>query len=392
MIDAVAEVMIVLVFGGAVGWLSLRLGFPNAVAQVVLGVFLGSAVLGWVPHGAGLHSLGEFGVVLLLGVAGLEVGLGRLRRAGWAGVFVAIIGILLSVVGGFTIAIQFGYANDEALYLGLALGATSIGITAQVLKQFGLMGHRVADTLLAAAVIDDVIALYLLGAAHGFLSEGHDGGGPIVFLAMVIAGMGVLFSLCSVLTKWVCRRHLLDHRGWRAIWIVAAVVLAAWLTHSLELSSVVGAFFAGIGVGEGLSDEHVERSVKDLQPSMLLFMPFFFVMIGVQAQLHILNQPALMVLMFSLLTVAVISKVVGGVVGAFDVRSWRQRWLIGFGMVARGEVALVIGALAFDQGHMTQPVLDVLVLMTIIVTVMGPLMMGPLARRLRTPIAAGAIP
>jgi Kef-type K+ transport system membrane component KefB len=171
MISAVSDILVVLVLGGGLSWLSQRLRFPNAVAQVVLGVLLGTAVLGWVPHSPVLHEFGAVGVVLLLGVAGLELGLGRLTAAGPTGAFVATLGIVFSVVGGYGIGILYGSAGDEALYLGLALGATSIGITVQLLEQFGLIGHRVADILVAAAVIDDVIALYLLGAAHGFLSE-----------------------------------------------------------------------------------------------------------------------------------------------------------------------------------------------------------------------------
>lgn len=389
MTAAVTDILLVLVLGGALGWLSLRLGFPNAVAQVLLGVLLGTAVLGWVPHSSLLHGFGLVGVVLLLGVAGLEVGLERLTAAGWAGVLVATLGIVLSAAGGYAVASVYGSPLDEALYVGLALGATSIGITAQVLEQFGLIGHRVADVLLAAAVIDDVIALYLLGAAHGFLSDDLSGSGALIFIALAIIALGGLFALCRFLTAWASHRCLLKNRGSRGVWIVTMVALGAWLTHTLDLSSVVGAFFAGLGAGEGLTQEASGRSAKDLQPLVLLLMPFFFVMIGVQAQWDILDEPALLWLVLGLIGIAVISKTLGGVFGAIRIGSWRERWLIGFGMVPRGEVALVISTLALEQGHMARPVFVALVLMTITVAVAGPLLMAPLAKGLGEQLPAG---
>lgn len=377
------DIALVGVLGAALGWVSLRLSFPNAVGQVVLGVILGSAVLGWVSHSPLLHWFGEIGVVLLLGVAGIELGFDRLKAAGWAGGLVATLGIVLSVAGGYAIGHLFGSASDEALYLGLALGATSIGITVQILEQFDLVGHRVADIVIAAAVIDDVIALYLLGAAHGFLSDGLSGPEVIGFVILAIAVLGGLFWICRALTRWVADRGLLNQGGGRAVWILTNIVLGALLTHALELSSVVGAFFAGVGAGEGLEDDVSEQSVATLRPLVLLFMPFFFVMIGVQAQWDILEQPTLLWLVIALIAFAIASKTIGGVVGAWSMEQWRDRWIIGFGMVARGEVGLVIATLGFEQGHISHPVFVALVLTTIVVSAIGPLMMAPFAGSLR---------
>lgn len=385
------DIALVLVLGGALGWLSLRFSFPNAVAQVVLGVVLGTAVLGWVPHSPLLHNFGEIGVVLLLGVAGLELGFERLRAAGWAGGAVAALGIILSVGGGYAIGHAFGSPSDEALYLGLALGATSIGITVQMLEQYGLLGHRVADILIAAAVIDDVIALYLLGAAHGFLSDGLSVVEVAGYVLLAIIVLGGLFLLCRGLTRWADQRGVIGNRWNRCVWILTTIALGALLTHALDLSSVVGAFFAGVGAGEGLKDEVSERSARTLQPLVLVFMPFFFVMIGVQAQWDILEQPTMLWFVVILIAFAVVSKVAGGLLGALNVTEWRDRWIIGLGMVARGEVGLVIVTMGFEQGHITHPVFVALVLTTIVVSAIGPLLMAPLAERLSAALSLEAL-
>ena len=376
------DIALVFALGGALSWLSVRFTFPNAVAQVVLGVLLGTAVLGWVPHSPLLHDIGELAVVLLLGVAGLELGFERLKAAGWAGAAVAGFGSVFSVVGGYFIAQTFGSPFDESVYLGLALGATSIGITVQVLEQYGLVGHRVADILIAAAVIDDVVALYLLGAAHGFLSDGFGLPEAAAFVALAIGVLGSLFFLTLAVTRAVFRLGWLNLAWRRAVWALALIALGATVTHALDLSTVVGAFFAGVGVGEGLPDEISEMSAEAFRWPVLAVMPFYFVMIGVQAQWDILTHENLWTLVFLLTVFAVAAKALGGVLGVLSEPAWRDRWLIGFGMVARGEVGLIIATLGFEQGHLSHPIFVALVLTTILVSTIGPLFMAPFAKRL----------
>lgn len=383
------DIVLVFLLGGVVSWLSVTYRFPNAVAQVVLGVLLGSAVLGWVPHSPLLHDIGEFAVVLLLGVAGLELSVERLKAAGWAGAAVAAFGIVFSVAGGYFIAQRFGSPFDEAVYLGLALGATSIGITVQVLEQFGLVGHRVADILIAAAVLDDVVALYLLGAAHGFLSDGFGLPEATGFVLLAIVVLAALFLIARTFTRIVYDRGGLNPPWRRYGWVIAVVALGATVTHALDLSTVVGAFFAGVGAGEGLPDEISDRSAAGFRGPVLAVMPFYFVMIGVQAQWDILTAENLWTLVATLTVFAVAAKALGGVLGALRVGAWRDRWLIGFGMVARGEVGLIIATLGFSQGHLSRPIFVALVLTTILVSAVGPLLMTPFAKRVAREVANG---
>ncbi len=383
------DILMILLLGGSLSWLSQRLGFPNAVAQVLLGVLLGTAVLGWVPHSQTLHYFGEVGVVLLLGVAAVELGTKRLTSAGSTGFFVAVLGIIFSVAAGYAVGMLYDSPSDEALYMGLALGATSIGITVQLLAQFGLIGHRVADVLVAAAVIDDIVALYLLGAVHGFLSDGVGFLEVLFYIVIALVAISGVLWVCRWGTRWAFRRALIDSRWRRSAWILAAIGFGALLTGALGLSTVVGAFFAGLGVSDGLTNELSERSAKVLQPLVLLLMPFFFIMIGVQAQWDIFEHPGSLWLVLALIAGAVLAKALGGVLGALRIDRWRERWLIGFGMVARGEIALIIATLGFEQGHLTYPVFVSIVLMTIALAVLGPLLMTPFARRLAAERSGG---
>ena len=380
--DQLDDVAIVLALGGVLGWLSQRLNFPNAVAQVVLGVILGAAFLGWVVHGDLLHVLGEIGVVLLLGVAGLELGIERLKAAGLAGVAVAVLGIVLSTTAGYLIGYLNGSPSDEAVYIGLALGATSIGMTVQVLQQFGLIGQRVADTVIAAAVIDDVIVLYLLGAAHGLLGDGLSMYEVLTNALLAFFVLAGLFALCMFSTKLLQRRGMITNRWLRGIWILVVVSLSAVATHLLELSSVVGAFFAGVGLGEALENEQQEQSVSFLSPLVLIMMPFFFVMIGVQAEWDSTGSPGLVWFVTASVIVAVATKALAGLIGAGQRFDWSERWLIGLGMVPRGEVGLVIVTLGMAQGHLSRAMFVALVATIILVSAIGPLAMAPVAKQL----------
>ena len=350
MIDEVYDLAVVLVLGASLGWLSRRFSFPNAVSQVVLGVVLGGALLDWVAHGPMLHFLGEIGVVVLLGAAGVSLGGGRLLEAGWEGVRVAVLGIGFSLAGAYGLGLLFDLDGSEAMYLGLALAATSIGVTVQVLQQFGLIGHRIAKVVITAAVIDDVIVLYLMGTAHGILQAELDIAGLSTYVLLAVVTLGSIFVVCRMLSRWASRHKLLDCRLWLGGWIVAAIGAGAASTDAMGLSAVVGAFFAGLGVGQGIDPVQRDRGAAMLDPANLLLMPFFFVMIGVQARLTALVEPERLWFVLSLVVVALVVKAAGGALGSTASRGWRERGLIAFGMVPRGEVALVIATLGLEQG------------------------------------------
>ncbi|MEQ9003699.1 MAG: cation:proton antiporter [Pseudomonadales bacterium] len=385
--DVASAVDLLLVFflGGALGWLSKRWRFPNAVAQVLLGVLLGGAVLGLVQHGPALHDLGQIGVVLLLGLAGLELGLDRLRAAGWAGVAVAVFGIGLSFGGGFVVAWLYGSALDASWYVGIALTATSIGISVQVLEQFGLVEHRTGEIIIAAAVIDDVLALYLLAAAHGVFGDGGNATGALLLVLEAVVALSALYWLARAATRRLNAVVSGMSHGWASgLWTVSVIFAGAVFTDALGLSAVVGAFFAGLGVGDGFGRRPREATTRGLEPLLWATMPFFFVMIGVQADWRGFTAPGVGWLLAGLLTVGLAGKSLGGLLGALGVRALRERWLIGLGMVGRGEVALVVATLGRTQGHLGHDVFVVLVSVTIVLAVLGPLLMALLARGVTT--------
>lgn len=389
-VPEILDVILVLLFGTGVSWVCQRYMLPTAVAHVLLGVILGGAVLGWVSHGALLHFLGEIGVILLLGVAGLELGIERLKEAGWAGIAVALLGILFSLSGGYFLGRSFGSLPPEAIYIALMLAATSIGISTQILQQYHLIDHRVGEIVIAAAVIDDVIALYLLAATHGVLSNNAGVAEIVAHMAVAITLLGSLYWLFKSLTAWLVKLRWIGESWSLIAWVVSAIFASALLSDALELSAVVGGFFAGIGVGDGLNRDIRKYGIRSVEPLIWITMPFFFVMIGVQAQWAALATPESRWFLLLLLTVAVTGKALGGFLGTAMRNSAKERWLVGFSMVARGEVALVIATLGLEQGHVTSQIFVTLVLGAICLAVLGPVLMTPFAKRIAIDLKTAA--
>ncbi|MEA3274089.1 MAG: cation:proton antiporter [Pseudomonadota bacterium] len=279
--------LLVLTLGVTAGWMSRRVGLPAAVGQVALGAVLGPAVLGWVAPDEALRLLAEIGVVLLLGMAGLHIGLERLVAAGWPAWWVALLGIAMPLGGGYVAASWWGSPEPEALYVGVALAATSIGISVQVLHQFGLLRSWIGEVVVAAAVIDDVIALYLLAVAHGVLSGGFSISRLGGSLALALASLGALFWV----SRWAAQR--IAGKSFRAPAAIVLILAAGWATAGLGLSAVVGGFFAGLGIGEGVDRQRREQLTGSLDRLVLMLVPFFFVLIGVAAEWDVVAEPGM---------------------------------------------------------------------------------------------------
>ena len=377
------DFILILLFGVSAAWLAKRFGQPAAVAQVLVGLIIGPPLLGWVKPGEELQLVGQVGVVLLLGMAGMHLGIGRLLQDGWSSLLVAILGMVLCLAGGYGFSLLLGSPHAEAIYVGTTLTATSIGISVQVLHQLGLINHKVGRIVVTAAVIDDVLALYLLAIVHGTLTEDLS---PLRMVGSVLLAAFAL-ALIFVICRWLANKtdeKLLDIQyPLSLIAVVVIIVSFGWFTETLGYSVVVGGFFAGLGMGDGLKAKYRDRLVKQLEGIVMILVPFFFVTVGSSAEWAVLNDPGMPFFVLGLLLIAILGKILGGVIGAWRDGGLKTSLLIGVSMSPRGEVALVIAGLGFIQDHISHHVLVALILMTIGAALISPLLMGALARSLK---------
>lgn len=372
------ELVAIVVAGAGVTWVARRLRQSEAAWLIVAGMLLGPPALGVVRPDGLVEGLAQLGVALIVGAAGLRLSLGELMGAGRAGAMLAAAGALASFAGGFAVAWAWSQDVEEATYVGIALAATSIAVTLSVFDRFGLTGQRVAVVVLAAAVIDDVIALYLLSAGHGMFS---DAAGLIDFLLVNAATLAVP-ALAYFAGRFATERFGIGrrpHPGEQALVVTAVIVGAAWLAEALGSSSVVGAFFGGAGLGSVLEDERRDRIGAVIDPVVLLLLPFFFVGIGARVEWLAFGAIGVWLLAVALAVTGVVAKALGGWWAVGGALSGRDRWIAGFAMVPRGEIALIVAGLGLSQGHVSHHVFVALVAAVVVSSLVGPLALARLA-------------
>jgi Kef-type K+ transport system membrane component KefB len=367
----------------AAGWVSLRFGQPAVLGEILAGVLLGpslfdilnSPVFREAELGAVVAHLANVGVIFLMFIAGLETNLEQVRKVGTVATLAGISGVFAPLVLGLLAALLFDYPLKQAMFFGIVLTATSVSITVQTLIELGRLESKEGTALLAAAVIDDVIAIVVLSV---FISlSGASGGGSAVGLTVI--RMAAFF----VLSIWVgmrLMRRLLPQAGtWPVseglLAVVAVVVLVfSWMAEAFgRVASITGAYIAGILVASVGHREQVEHRLKAFVYALLV--PVFFISIGLQTNARLLNAQDIPFTAVIIL-VAVLGKVLGcgggALAGGFAPR---EALRIGVGMVSRGEVGLIIAAIGVQSGLLNERGFAVMVITVLVTTVITPVLL-----------------
>lgn len=355
-----------------------RLGQPTVVGEILGGVVAGPAVLGVYEVNAETTLFAEIGVVLLLFQVGVETRLHDLLRVGGTALAVGVLGVALPFGAGFLAAELAGGDLGLAIFLAAALTATSVGITSSVLRDLGALQTAGGRIILGAAVIDDVLAIMILSVAVGVASGGVDAlrVGSLVVIAVLFVAV-VLVGGTRILRR---RRSLLTAPLFAEtpllpgmIVMLGLAALAAWI----GLAAIIGAFLAGMVVGESSERRALEAEVA---PVAAFFTPFFFGFIGAQVELTALATPGAIGMLLGITALAVVSKFVGAFVGALREGVARAK-LVGWGMVPRGEVGIVVAGLGLSRGAIDGEIYSVVVGMAIVTTLIVPPFLPRLVRQ-----------
>lgn len=361
--------VMILFFTKIAGDLSVRLGQPAVLGKLLVGVILGPAVLGWIENTTFIEQTAEIGVLLLMFIAGLETDLDQLKSNWKSALAVAVGGIILPFIGGYGAAAAFGFTHSHALFFAVLFCATSVSISVQVLKEMNKLSSREGTTILGAAVIDDVLVVILLAFIMSMLGQGSD-----VSLGMLV-GKKVLFFVITIaasifvvppMMKWLSKLKVTE-----AVITMALVICFgfAYFAEMLQMAGIIGAFAAGIALSQTPFRHDIEHKIEPI--AYAVFVPVFFVSIGLNVSFEgIGSQIGLLVV---ITIVAIVTKLLGGFAGArltgFDNKS---SWVIGSGMVSRGEVALIIAATGLQGGLLLQEYFTAVVIMVIITTLATP--------------------
>lgn len=364
------------------GYLSSKLGQPAVTGEVLAGLILGPSVLNFLhwPGFTDIHLgetiayLAELGVLLLLFIAGLDLHLSDLAKSGKTSVMAGSLGFGLTLGMGYILATNFSFETIQALFIGLILAPTSIGISAQTFMELKVLRSKVGTTLLGAAAIDDTLgvlgvslflALYL-GGASGESSN----------VLMIIIRMSLFLVFASSFGFWILPKtaqiieKLPISQGLIAFTFIT-MLFYAWSAEVLgHMAAIIGAFLAGLFFARSLFKDKIERGFSSIAYG--IFVPIFFINIGLSANVRQVPIEGLIFLV-GILGVVVISKLVGaGLGGRFGGLTIRESVQLGLGMIPRGEVVLIIAAIGISEGLIDSIVFSTIVMLVIITSLITP--------------------
>jgi Kef-type K+ transport system membrane component KefB len=365
--------LFVLLLGAKLGEeLMRRLGQPGVVGELLGGFIVGPYALGLVTPGETAAVFAEIGVVVLLFTVGLEVRTDDLFSVGKPAILTAVIAMILPILAGFGLASMLGNEPIAALFVGLALAATSIGITSKVLRDMGVLDRQFAKVIIGAALVDDILALVLIGLAAG-AAEGNISASTVLVgvagIGMVVLGFAAARRARGLPSKVFTWPLFADTPLVPAFLLMLGVAL---LAAAIGLAAIIGAFVAGLIVAE---TEAVDELEHDFKPLASIFVPFFFAVTGAQMDLSLLLDPTIAVFAISLAVIGVITKAVGGLIGARSIGRWGSA-AVGFGMVPRGEVGIVVANLALVAGVVDASLFAALLVAVVLTTVIAPYLLA----------------
>ncbi len=352
------------------GEICVRLKMPAIIGELMAGVLLGNYVLGIIDNSNHvLMSFAEIGVIFLMFHVGLEIRVKDLFSVGRTAVFVGILGVLIPLIMGFLTMFFLGYQIVESLFIATAILATSVGISAKVLQDLGLIKHRVANIVLGAAVLDDILALIVLALVKGLArGEFH----TLEFSLLVlesIAFVGFLTwwgpRLAAQTRRWIGKLNIPE--GPFVLSVILCLGLAE-LADVIGLAAIIGSFMAGIVIDELAGVYDLENKVKYVNEFLL---PFFFVMMGAHLNPRAFLEPRLLILTLIVTLVAVVSKMAGSALACFK-ENWKTKIQTGICMIPRGEVGIIVGLIGLSLQTITQDMYTVVLGMSLLTTLLTP--------------------
>ncbi len=374
-----ASLLVILLSAKIFGELAERAGQPAVLGELVGGVVLGTGFISFFhPHDPVLAVMSEVGVILLLFETGIHSDLGQLLKAGPTSTAVAAVGVVAPFALGWGLMTALGHGGMQAVFVGAALTATSVGITARVLSDMGKLSLPEAQIVLGAAVIDDVLGIIILSAVSGIAASGSLQWGAVLKITVLSAGfLAAALYLGPYLSEGLI--NIVRRMRVRGVLVGAALCFALALSltaHLLGTAMIVGAFCAGILLARTDKKEDIDDSIK---PVVDVFAPIFFVMVGAKVQLGAFNPlVAANRPMLGLAALLIVAAVLGKIASALVVREkGLNRLAIGYGMIPRGEVGLIFAQIGLTAGIVDAGLYGAVVAMVIVTTFLAP----PLLKR-----------
>ncbi len=375
------DIALILISTKILGLITKRFQMPQVVGALIAGLILGPAVLNVLQETEFLTQLSELGVIVIMFTAGMGTDIRELKNSGKAGFWVALCGVLVPLIMGGCLAYffnrgEFAHSGNvllQNIFIGVILTATSVSITVETLKEMGKLNTNVGNTILAAALIDDVLGLVALTIITSLA-------GAQVSIWIVLAKIvgffvfAIVFGLLAYnFLNWYSNKVKKDLHRFPILAFVLCLIMAFCAEHFFGVADIIGAFGAGLVIANTPKAKYIESKFSSL--SYLLLTPIFFASVGIKVVLPKMDAQ-IIIFTVLLVVVAVISKLVGCGLGAkicgFSNLKCMQ---IGVGMICRGEVALIVANKGIAMGLMPEAFLGPVILTVVLVTILTPILL-----------------
>ncbi|MEW5821402.1 MAG: cation:proton antiporter [Cyanobacteriota bacterium] len=388
--DFLYYLVLILFFAKVFGEISQFFGQPPVLGELLAGIILGPGALGLIQdisifeHNNFFYLLAEVGILLLLFEVGLETDLSELVKVGKKSLIIGITGIILPFTFAFLFCYSIGESTMESIMIGAALTATSIGITSKIFEELKILKSEEAKIVLGAAVVDDILALAILGILSSMATSNQKL--DFVFIITSIS-ISILFLVFAIVLGRIFVSHLvkiLEKMSSRGIMLIGAITFALLLSliaKQVGSSIIIGSFAAGILLAETNKKDLI---MKGLKPIVDFFTPIFFVSVGIAINLAIFNpfdvqNHSILVLIMILVVIAIITKILPAYFVKFD-NNINQK-IIGLGMVPRGEVGLIFASMGKITAILTVQMYNVIVAVVVLSTIVVPPLLKYIVKR-----------
>jgi len=373
--------MLALVLGAALvgGRVAARFGYPAILGEIAAGILFGPPVIGILMSNEAIDVLGEFGILLMMLYIGMHLDLSDLRRASVPGLLAALGGFLVPTATGMALMLAVGRSFLEALFVGLAMGVTSLATKSRILVDLKILDTRIAHVLVAAALLSDVAVLVIFAAVVGpDAAEGIS-----IATALFAGGKALAFGLGAWLVgMWLLpaiKNRFGDREIDRGAMFLAVVIFGLAFAYAAELAgihAILGAFVAGLFIDKRVMEPKVSKDVQQKLSTMSVgvLAPFFFVSAGFEVSLSVFRSD--LPLLLAVIALATAGKVVG--TALFYLPSgngWREGLVVGAGMNGRGAVEIIVAEIALAQGLIDRDVFSILVFMALFTTATVPVLL-----------------
>lgn len=374
------DLALILLSTKVLGLITKKFQMPQVVGALLAGLFLGPAVFNIITESNFIKQMAELGVIIIMFTAGLGTDINELRKTGKASFIIALLGVLLPLIGGTAIAFIFnrgellqngGNVLLENVFIGIILTATSVSITVETLKEIGKLNSRSGNAVLGAALIDDILSIIALTIVISL----KDSSVNILF----VLGKVLLFFAISIIAGYVfyklfdsyISRYDRDMRRF----VIAAFVFCLLLSFIAErffgVADITGAFIAGLVLSNNKETEYLNNRFNTL--SYMLLSPVFFASIGLKVVIPSMS-PKIILFSVLVILIAILTKIIGcGLAAKLCKFSNRESLQIGIGMVARGEVALIVANKGISMGLMNSSFLGPIIVMVVICAIVTPI-------------------